>query len=211
LLFGLGAISGVLTVSALSAHSESINELNRPRMTVAICDRVGLDKGIWLITQSQVNKIFDHAGIDIAWIDPQCERKSAVDAGRLEIPALRSVKNYFMIVIAPKPPADWPAPDAMGFAPIRTGPFPRAYVFYNLVEEFVKRYGGTQTPSSVNGIILGHCISHELGHLLIPENAHGNGLMRGFWELWEWRMALTGNLMFSNGHAKQMQRRLRSQ
>jgi hypothetical protein len=210
LLLGLGAISGFVAVNSLSVYGEASGKPERPRMTVALCDRVGMDNKVWLTARDQINKIFDHAAIDVAWIDPQCEPRSAIETGRLEAPALRSVSKYFMVVIAPKPPADWPAPDAMGFAPIRTGPFPRAYVFYNLVEEFVERYGGPQSLRSATGIVLGHCIAHELGHLLIPEHAHGNGLMRDFWQRWEWQMALTGNLRFSSKHARQMQRQLKA-
>ena len=56
--------------------------------------------------------------------------------------------------------------------------------------------------SAAFGIVLGHAIAHELGHLLIPGDAHGNGIMRPYWAYREWQQALGGTLLFGPGPAR---------
>jgi hypothetical protein len=57
-----------------------------------------------------------------------------------------------------EPPSGWTSPDALGFAPARTGPYPRAYVFYSLINVYLKNF--TEQTKSAFGIILGHTIVH---------------------------------------------------
>jgi hypothetical protein len=63
---------------------------------------------------------------------------------------------------------------------------------------------------STFGIVLGHAIAHELGHLVIPGDAHGGGIMRPYWAYREWEQALKGSLLFTPSHARALQKALQS-
>lgn len=57
--------------------------------------------------------------------------------------------------------------------------------------------------------ILGHIISHEIGHLLLGTDSHSRlGIMRAHWESRELKQADRGDLLFSKEQAKAMQARV---
>jgi hypothetical protein len=59
------------------------------------------------------------------------------------------------------------------------------------------------------GIILGHAIAHELGHLLMPGQPHSNeGLMRAEWGYRQAEDAIGGRLLFQPAHAGLIRSRL---
>jgi hypothetical protein len=67
-----------------------------------------------------------------------------------------------------------------------------AYVVYERVESFAKRWGNT------TAITLGLTIAHELGHLLLRNRSHAAvGLMRPVWNLADGRLASSGWLLFT--------------
>jgi hypothetical protein len=52
------------------------------------------------------------------------------------------------------------------------------------------------------GLLLGHVIAHEMGHLLLPYDAHSQtGLMRAGWDKFQAANAVVGNLKFNPGES----------
>jgi len=133
------------------------------------------------------------AGIELRWIDATATADPTLSF---------SMKNYVTIVVTAQPLNGQTTVHAMGFAPVRTGPYPRAYVFSTLVNAFLQKFK-IESRSSF-GIVLGHAIAHELGHLLIAGDAHGEGVMRPNWAYQEWQLALEGTLLFVPAHARAM-------
>jgi hypothetical protein len=171
----------------------------RPVLTVVVRDLVGLDPAVRNIAKTQTIGILNRAGVELRWID----------ANGSEDPHLRSAtKSYVTIVIAKHSPTRRTTLDAMGFAPARTGPYPRAYVFSSVVDAFLNNFA-FETESAF-AIILAHGIAHELGHLLIPGDAHGDGIMRPNWGYREWMEALQGSLLFVPSQARVLQQSLQS-
>ena len=91
---------------------------------------------------------------------------------------------------------------------MRTGTYPRAYVFSGLITLFLRNF--TIRDKDAYGIVLGHAIAHELGHLLIPGDAHGSGIMRPYWGYREYQQALEGALLFVPSHAGALREALQS-
>jgi hypothetical protein len=171
----------------------------RPQITLAVCDRAGIAIGTWRTAKQQAIRILDSAGIDVLWIETSAKNGCAVD----------SSDAYFVVIVSRNAPKDLVRFDTMGFA-LRTGAHPRAYVFYDLVRSFVRNFNPSDPKESSGGVILGHAIAHELGHTLIPGDAHGAGIMRANWAYTEWREALGGVLLFHPDDVKAMQEQIRS-
>jgi hypothetical protein len=82
----------------------------------------------------------------------------------------------------------------------------RAYVIWPRVQNVARR--------SVVGLdaMLAVAIAHEIGHILLPHNAHGKrGLMRESWDANDLRLAAAGLLGFSRESAVKIARAMRSE
>jgi hypothetical protein len=84
-------------------------------------------------------------------------------------------------------------------------------VFYDRVKRFSDTIDAIPNSKNV-GIVLGHVIAHELGHLLISGNAHTPvGIMHGEWDYKQWKMAAAGTLLFAPAQAKLMRDQFQAQ
>jgi hypothetical protein len=193
-------ISLILGFSVTDARFTAVKQVvqqPKPVFTVVVRNLIDADLAIRNIAKAEAIRILDKAGVELQWID----------ANGSEDPDLPSeTTRYATVVIAAQRPRGWTKPDAMGFAPARTGPHPRAYVFSALISTFLGRY--TIEDKSAFGIILGHAIVHELGHLMIPGDAHGKGIMQPDWGYREWREAMEGSLLFTPNNAQAIRRAL---
>jgi hypothetical protein len=80
-----------------------------------------------------------------------------------------------------------------------------AYAFYDRIKDV------TQTIGADKGLILGHVIAHEIGHLLLPYDSHANsGLMRGGWDTRQALSASRGSLTFTPQEAALIRARLQN-
>jgi hypothetical protein len=78
-----------------------------------------------------------------------------------------------------------------------------AYAFYTRIEDVTRAIGADI------GIILGHVIAHEIGHLLLPYDSHArSGLMQGGWDQEQARRAEMGLVTFTPDEAALIRRRL---
>jgi hypothetical protein len=192
-------ILGLSVTEAKFTNAKLVLQQEKPVLTVLVLDSVDTDSQTLNIARAETIRILDKAGIDLRWINPQ-------GSEGLHLPS--ETKSYVTVVIAGQPPSGWTSPDSMGFAPARTGPYRRAYVFTSLISPSLQSFG--IRGKSAFGIILGHAIAHELGHLLIPGEAHGNGIMFPNWGYREWQQALQGTLLFAPLHAQALREALQS-
>ena len=80
-----------------------------------------------------------------------------------------------------------------------------AYAFYDRIQNV------TRTIGADLGLILGHVIAHEVGHLLLPYDAHAkSGLMRGGWDTDQAMRAMRGTLIFTVQEAALIRQRSRN-
>jgi hypothetical protein len=194
--FRLPFLASLSVFAQFYAHAETVHQADIP-MAVVICDYVQLHPDASGVARTTASYVFKNAGIKIVWLE-----------GCKVMPVLQS---YFVVVVTHQPPADWTTQDAMGFAPIRIGDQRRAYVFLDRVTAFVKRVSPNDMRESTIGTAVGLTIAHELGHLLIPGNAHRMvGIMNPCWTSWHWLEALKGAFVFIPEQIKIMQRELKS-
>lgn len=73
-----------------------------------------------------------------------------------------------------------------------------AYVAYGSIRTFV-RTPQPGRPQLDLPDILGYCIAHEIGHLLLPPRSHSpTGIMRARWREDDFKLMATGRLLFTD-------------
>ena len=74
-----------------------------------------------------------------------------------------------------------------------------AQIFFKQVQDFAYTYEVDL------GTMLGHVIAHEIGHLLLPANAHSpTGVMQRHWDKALARDAVQGSLTFTEAQAARL-------
>jgi Putative peptidase family len=182
-----GIIVGALLVMWVSSVSElsaqPLANVSTSPITVLVCDRAGVSGTDRIEAREVADRILKRAQIQMTWLD----NRDCVGP---------KVESYLTIVILPQRPKDMPSSTlAMGRATLIESPYPRAYIFLDRVRRF-DSLNRAMSARSNQGVILGHAITHELGHLLGLSHAPA-GIMRAEWGREEWKAAVSGTLLFS--------------
>jgi hypothetical protein len=142
-------------------------------------------------------RIFEESGIHVVWLNCSPGNpvtgavcKIAVSEGNLQVRVGRHSLNL--------------QPSVLGISYLSSdGDGHQADVFYESIESL---RGDAPTQPA---IILGHVISHEIGHLLLGTNSHSaSGIMCPRWDREQLGLALAGLLTFNKSQSKQMTERL---
>ena len=198
--YGLELLLGLFLVTPHIVYGKSNEQQQRLGFTLAVCDLTGLAPEILATARQHAVRIVRSAGVAVTWLDLDSRAKCSIP---------NTASRHFVVVILPKAPSGWTSPDAMGLAPGRTGLHPRAYVFYNYVQIAVDLLEPGSRRNSGLGILLGHVIAHELGHLLIPGDAHSlTGIMSTQWTYRQWEDIVAERLLFDGMQAKAIHRHL---
>ncbi len=153
------------------------------RITILVYDYAGVPADTLLKSEQEASRIFRHSGVVIMWrlcrvpgssVPLECPEPSPMT------PALRLVPRFQLV-------GDRVHAEAMGYS---TGNFATVSVDFaqRLEESGVARF-----PD-----ILGHIMTHEIGHVLSPGGRHSvSGIMRARWSSNEWRLLRQGELNFA--------------
>jgi hypothetical protein len=126
-------------------------------------------------SQDEVTRIFAGAGLAVRWTET---------SPRVTVKIVALVLGY-----------DRRASGVMGVAQ-RTPNGYMAQIFFRQVQDFAYTYEVDL------GTMLGHVIAHEIGHLLLPVNAHSPaGVMQPYWDRALVRDAVQGLLTFTEAQA----------
>jgi hypothetical protein len=165
-------------------------------VNLAVCDQARVDKRTWESARKETIRIMEAAGMKVNWIDLD-------DKTRDCFPKRDLPEHAVSIIVTRGAPKNWTNNiDAMGMAV----PPARAYIYFQVVRKVAKDFGNDAPIET--GVVLGHGIAHELGHLLMSGEAHGNGIMSARWTRTDWQSMGTGSLLFVKEHAERMRREL---
>ena len=132
-------------------------------------------------SREEVVRIFDAAGLAVRWTET---------APRITVKIVPQVLGYGR-ARAP----------VMGVA-LHTANGPIAQIFFRQVQDFARTYRVDLRT------MLAYVIAHEIGHLLLPGNAHSpNGVMRANWDSPLAREAVKGSLTFTEAQAARIRAR----
>ena len=130
------------------------------------------------IAQDEVTRIFAAAGLAVHWTDT---------SPRVTVKIVAQVLGYQR---ARSP--------VMGVAQRTPNAF-TAQIFFRQVQDFAYTYEVDL------GTMLGHVIAHEIGHLLLPSNAHSpTGVMQPHWDQALARDAVRRSLTFTDAQAARL-------
>jgi hypothetical protein len=148
--------------------------------------------------QREVVWIFDEAGVQVEWIACGFDRRQP------DIHTGTPGEAISVVIVSRETKALSPIPpDVLGAVVRDTDAREVGWVFFRRIERASEAY------ALDTGVVLGHAIAHEVGHLLLPRGTHGpSGLMRASWRMDDLRDAAQGHLRFSRAEATVIRARL---
>jgi hypothetical protein len=162
----VAAVLVCLTLLAVTPSSASAQAFPG-RLTVRVYDFTTLDTPVRGSAIDEARGIMADAGVAADWHDCRRSDACAPEVGDLVIRVVRE---------AGTPGLTWRR--ALGFSVVDpvAGAGTLATVFINRVEDSARHAGANL------GLLLGRAIAHEVGHLILRTNEHGDqGLMRAVW------------------------------
>jgi hypothetical protein len=157
----------------------------QPQVIVSVHNYAQIDSRVLLGSEQIVSDILRKAGVKVIWLvctsgdgshsDADCAKPLGVADLNLHLPEPNATKLYHR------------ADCVYGFTLGKN-----AWVFFDRVKASALEH---QLNTSH---VLGNVLAHEIGHLLLGENAHSNlGLMRARWSTQQLMAASRGELSFS--------------
>jgi hypothetical protein len=184
-----GLVSAIL--AALMSTSGTARATNEHAAVRRLSLRVSAQRDVPTVilqrAQREVVWIFEEAGVQVEWIG------CGFDGRQPDIYASTSAEAINVVIVSRETKALSPIPpDVLGAVMRDTDAREVGWVFFRRIERASEAY------ALDSGVVLGHAIAHEVGHLLLPRGTHGpSGLMRATWRMDDMRDAGQGHLRFS--------------
>ena len=189
-------VFGAGSVSARTQHAEP-----PVRVAVSIFNDALVEQTVLRGAQSRAEEVMKAGGIELVWLD--CGTPGHWAAQEMRCSDIAFPAHLSARLVANTSPS---SRDAFGesftngkgegsYANVYVAPLAQAKVLGVLTE----------------GELIGYVIAHELGHLLMGNDSHGEiGLMRSVWRAPEVELALRGTLFFTEAEKDKMRRRVLS-
>jgi hypothetical protein len=181
---GLALCAGLLAEQSAEAQIPG-----RSTLRVVLTDMVEMPADALERAKEEAVRLFERSRIDLVWIDAETCHARCLFVRVIAKPiGTKGLRNPFVVGVAPGTPE------------IR-GKF--AWVFYDRIRAYSAELGLAASQ------MLGHVIAHELGHLLLPHEAHSlAGVMRPAWDRAQVNGAVKGLLAFTPDQADLIRARL---
>ena len=169
------------------------------RINVRIFNYASVSKSAFGKAQKEASRIFRRSGIEINWIQCAVVDRSVTGDPRC---TAKPLATDILMRIVPKEMVKFKRRSEFGVAliPAEGGFGKYASVFHARVLGYVERWHASE------GLLLGHFISHEMGHLLLGANSHSrSGLMNATWGRSAIERAGHARLLFNSQEAARMQ------
>jgi hypothetical protein len=198
-------IGSCVALSAVLATSLGASEPGS-KVTVFVYNYAAVPPEVLALTEAEASRIYQQVGIEIQWLDCPLSPGAAGQFPACQVPpgptrlALRMLSQSMAERLRQ-------AQDSFGFALYPDdGSFAIvANVFAHDAEQLANRRGMRQ------GVILGHLVAHELGHLLLGAGSHSpSGIMHVPWHIKELAIIAQGLMMFTPQQAERMQTNIRA-
>jgi hypothetical protein len=199
----MGAIRGrVVSTVAISlslfvwTRAESATE-SPLRLPLHVYDYAGVPPDARAAAAEVTRHIYAAIGVEIVWVD-RCPLRCQVAFSRQA--ETDTTSGNMMVTILPEAMTyrEFPA-KVMGFAPEESSV---AYAFFGRIRTFA------YDRDLLVGILLGHVIAHEVGHILLRDGHAPKGLMRADWVESELLQVRLGRLGFTATQGHRIRARL---
>ena len=187
------AFSGLL-LSLVGLSAQSPETALEPKLVVRLYDYAQVPRRVLTGAEQETARVFQIAGIQLSWVE--CSRWEAGKERFLDCEHVTDPLRLFVNII--------PQLVAQGLPPGEFGTSfgTHAVVFHRQVEQTADDQGFSKA------LILGYVMAHELGHLLLGNNSHGQGIMTDTFGRRDFERAETGELVFTPQQAEQMRARI---
>jgi hypothetical protein len=196
----LGVAAMLLAASVSTAGTVRTTNTHAPLPQLSLHVSMQGDVPIVMLQRAQreVLWIFEQAGVHVEWTGCGLDRRDPdIQAGPYAV-----VIN--MVIVSRKSKALSAIPPGVLGAVVRDSDSREVgWVFFHRIER------ASDSFALDTGVVLGHAIAHEVGHLLLSRGTHGpSGLMRATWRMEDLRDASQGHLGFSPTEAAIIRARL---
>jgi len=195
-LAAAAAVCGSLVGEGSSARTQ--HEDPPVLVMLSIFNDAQVDHGMLREAQSRAEEVMKAGGIELIWLDcgtPGHWAAQEMRCSDIAFPAHLSVR-----LVA-------------NTTPLSNEAFGESFTNERGEGSYANVYVAPLAQSKVLGVLtegdlIGYVIAHELGHLLMGKNSHGEaGLMRAVWRAPEVEQALRGTLFFTEAEREKMRRR----
>ncbi len=175
-----------------------------PKIQVFVYNYAGLSAGTLIQAEQEAARIYHLTGIETEWLDCPLspEQADQYPACRLPVSPTRLAVGILSRAMAERIKLS-PKTFGVAFIP-EDGGFARvAQVCAHCAEDLAAEL------SVAPGLMLGHLMAHELGHLLLGQGSHGaSGLMHVPWHKKELQKVSQGTLMFMSWEGDKMREQI---
>jgi hypothetical protein len=168
-------------------------------VTLRIVDNAGVPKATLAEAKTEVARILALSGIRTVWIESPGAAEAAPQ------------RTTFLFTVLNRETSKW-LPHTAGALGTTPGAEQAnrghvAYILYDQVENVSLTRGTSLTPGVPR--LLAYAIVHELGHLILPVDAHSaSGIMKPLWDVDEFNQMSLGLLSFTPQQAEHIRMEL---